>query len=259
MQKCYFCKKLLYLVRSYERIYLNCVYRRRQKNRYSIIRDAGGVFDEESGELIFETNNNLTFIPETDKRLTAYMSDDEIYRYIETKTTFKVWMKKDDPDLIIFHSDKLVLVNKNKKKIKVGMYEGKDFVQALKELSDDGVQYGFRVDLTDDKGEQGGVIAWQFPDPPSTIDEYDYLSLAMTKPDNIPEGKVFGLFKAKLPKFITHKKVEVIAVSGENRTTLMSMMHPGGELSIPYILDENAEIVVLVDGKQKLKEKAEAY
>ncbi|MEJ2665088.1 MAG: SH3 domain-containing protein [Spirochaetia bacterium] len=248
---------MLILAGQYESVSLAEDKKQKGKYGYAILRDLYGVFDYECGELIFKTNNSFTCFPESDEPFTEYMSNFEIQRYIKTKTSFKVWTKKNDRDLIIFSSGHLKLFNKNIKKLEVGSYKGMNFLQAIEKLNNDGVPYYFIVSDSSEDQKNGGVVFGQ------QINYYgmykENLLLFITEPDYIPKGKVFGLFKTEISDFIMDKKVEVIAVSGGERTTLMSMPHPGGKLSIPYILDENAEIIVLVDGEQRIKEKVEAY
>jgi hypothetical protein len=217
--------------------------------------------DMERGDIVFETDYMLTFIPDTEP-IAPIMSDGPCERIIEDKTTFKIWTLKDNPDFVIFHSDTFILIIRNRdeiKRIDPGNYKSKDFIQVLEKLNEDGVPYSFNFIRSAKDNEQNGVVISQSGISHLFSNTNYRLNLGMTKPDNIPEDKIFGLFKTRLPDFIFYKIVEVIAVSGEERTTLMSMMHPGGELSIPYILDDNAEIIVLVDGEQRIKEKVKAY
>jgi hypothetical protein len=230
---------------------------------YTII-SAGAGCAMEHGGLVFSTNNVLTFIPDTEP-IASMMSLGPLgcERIIKEKTTFKIWTIKDNPDFVIFHSDKYILLIRNEedeiKKISPQKYIGMNFLQALEMMNEDGVPYTFERIKSAKEDEGKGILTLHYGNYGLYGRVTNKVYLVMTKPDNIPEGKVFGLFKAELPDFIFYKKVEVIASSGEERTTLMSMPHPGGELSIPYILDENAEIVVLVDGKERIKEKVKAY
>jgi beta-lactam-binding protein with PASTA domain len=145
-----------------------------------------------------------------------------------------------------------------KKMVQVNKYVGKNFTQAVNELNQAEIPYIFIVKSAEG-GQQKGVVVAQSPEPGNTIPEGMIVSLEITRPDNIPSGNVFGVFRAKVPNFDVLTKVEVIAVSGQARTTLMSMMHPGGNLSIPYVLDKNAEIVLIINGDQYLKKSVEAF
>jgi hypothetical protein len=70
----------------------------------------------EIGDLKFENCNMLTFISNSDP-LARYMSDPDIglEKFIKEKTTFKVWVKKDDPNFMVFQSDILTFGIKKKK------------------------------------------------------------------------------------------------------------------------------------------------
>ncbi|MBN1797387.1 MAG: PASTA domain-containing protein [Spirochaetales bacterium] len=145
-----------------------------------------------------------------------------------------------------------------KKMIQVSKYTGKNFAQAVNELNQAGIPYIFVVKSAEG-GEQNGVVVAQSPESGNSIPEGMLVSLEMTKPANVPSGNVFGVFRAKVPNFDVLTNVEVVAVSGQARTVLMSMMHPGGTLSIPYILDKDAEIVLNINGSQYLKKQVEAF
>jgi len=142
--------------------------------------------------------------------------------------------------------------------VQVSKYTGKNFAQAVNELNQAGIPYIFVVKSAEGS-EQKGIVIAQSPEPGNSIPEGMIVSLEMTKPVNIPSGNVFGVFRAKVPNFDTLTKVEVIAVSGQARTTLMSMMHPGGNLSIPYVLDKDTEIILTINSDQFLKKRVEAF
>jgi len=50
----------------------------------------------------------ITFFPNS-YPLQEYMGTEEYEKAIQEKTTFKVWVRKDDPNFIIFQSDALTL------------------------------------------------------------------------------------------------------------------------------------------------------
>jgi beta-lactam-binding protein with PASTA domain len=158
----------------------------------------------------------------------------------------------------VINLELVVSQGSSKKMIQISKYVGKNFLQVVNEVNQAGIPYLFIVKQAGEN-EQKGIVVAQSPDPGETIAEGRIISLTMTKPDNIPAGNVFGVFKGKVPNYDVLAKVEVVAVSGQARTTLMSMLHPGGILSIPYILDKEAEIQLLVNGEQIFKQKVEAF
>jgi hypothetical protein len=67
----------------------------------------------EYGDLIFESSNRITFIPNSEL-LVMNMGGPEMEKLIKGKTTFHVWMKKNDSDLIMLKSDALTLYFKRR-------------------------------------------------------------------------------------------------------------------------------------------------
>jgi beta-lactam-binding protein with PASTA domain len=196
-----------------------------------------------------------------DKQLIRIMDNMIMYK-ADTLPAGTVISQKPEPDTPLtddpINLELVVSKGEGRKMVNITNYVGKNFAQAVNELNQAGVPYIFTV-KTAEGGEQQGVVVSQSPKSGNSVPEGLIVSLVMTKPGTVPAGNVFGLFRARVPNFDVMAKVEVVVVSGQSRTTLMSMMHPGGELSIPYILDKDASIEVLVDGRQLLKKDVEPF
>jgi len=197
-------------------------------------------------------------------------SDKQLITIIDSLISYKndpsaagtVLAQKPEPDTPLTDEPvKLELViskGPGKKMITISKYVGKNFMQVVNELNQAGIPYIFLVKNASG-AEQQGVVISQSPAAGKSVPEGLILDLTMTKPANVPSGNVFGVFQAQVPNFDTMSKVEVVAVSGQSRTVLMSMMHPGGSISIPYILDKDSEISLYVNGDRIVKKAVAPY
>ena len=71
----------------------------------------------------------------------------------------------------------------------------------------------------------------------------------MTEPVNVPEGKIFSVFLAEIPKYPVLMNLQLMENFNGTLTPIVSLKHPGGLIGIPYIIDENAQVELYVDGE----------
>ena len=66
----------------------------------------------------------------------------------------------------------------------------------------------------------------------------------MTAPAELPEEMAFGLLEASLPDYpiLVDLKLEVITAT--ERRELLAMKHPGGPISIPYLVEADSQLVL---------------
>ena len=100
------------------------------------------------------------------------------------------------------------------------------------------------------------MVVSQTPEPGSEIPYGSVVQLVMTRPTGIPSGKVFCLFEYTLPVYPIMVDVSLDAVSPTSSTTILAMKHPGGPISIPYIVDDKTELVFYVMEKEELRHPA---
>ncbi|HEQ71358.1 MAG TPA: PASTA domain-containing protein [Spirochaetia bacterium] len=139
----------------------------------------------------------------------------------------------------------------------VGNYLGRDFTSVISDLQRDNIAFVFVV--IEGTPDQAGKIVSQNVPPESTIDAGAYLLLEMVKPNRVPEGKIFGVYTYNIPEFGAPVLVKVEAEVMGRRSILLSQERFGGRLTLPYILDREAEIFVTVAGEEKQPEKAQPY
>jgi len=139
-----------------------------------------------------------------------------------------------------------------------GDYEGKGFTEVVTELTKANVPFLFTA-RKPGKGDKPGVVVSQNPKPKTTLGYGQPIRIEMTIPDNPGKDKVFGIFKYSLPDYPILMEVRLDVSSESGKGTIVDMKHPGGQLAIPYIVAEDAELTLFVMGKEQTREKAKAY
>ncbi len=129
--------------------------------------------------------------------------------------------------------------------IQAASYVGLQYTEALQRIGRVGVPFEFRL-IEPAPGRTPGVVQRQQPEGGSEIEDGEAVLLELVAPQNIPEGLVFGLFRHELPRYpvAVELNVDVISPTGERRR-LTSMQHPGGTVTVPYLEELGATLVLL--------------
>ncbi len=140
--------------------------------------------------------------------------------------------------------------------IEVGDYIDKPFEDVISLLSGANIPFVFTI-RDAKKDEKGGVIVSQSPDPESEISYGSVVQLVMTRPKNIEKGMIFGVFKHILPDYpiMVNIKLEAVLPDGSTKV-LLSMKHPGGPISVPYIVPEDTELIFYLFDKEEIRQRA---
>lgn len=139
--------------------------------------------------------------------------------------------------------------------VSVVKYVDLRFQDAVAELSSANIPFTFTVRKAQGQ-EKSGVVVSQTPEPAAEIPYGSVVQLVMTRPASIPTGKVFGVFEYTLPAYPIMVDVSLDAVSPAGSTTVMAMKHPGGPLSIPYLVDDKSELVFYIFDKEEIRQLA---
>ena len=101
-------------------------------------------------------------------------------------------------------------------------------------------------------GETAGTVVSQEPQSGGTVSKFSAISAVLAVPSRPPRGYVYGIFREELPEYPYpfQIRIDVISPEGERREYL-SMMHPGGLLSVPYLLPEGSVISLNVLNKEE--------
>ncbi len=130
-------------------------------------------------------------------------------------------------------------------------YVGLSYSEALDRLQQDNRPSVFS--LTDEEGEPGSIVA-QSPPPGTQVSTSSKVFLTMV-PVDAEEGEVFGVFRRVLPDYPVSVDLALDAVDPEgNRVRLFETSHPGGEISIPYLVPEGSTLILSRDGTDVVSE-----
>ena len=122
-------------------------------------------------------------------------------------------------------------------------YVNRPFQEVRDELAVLNLPFVFRVRAARE-GEAAGSIVSQSPTPGQEIPYSTILQLEMTAPAEVPEEMAFGLLEASLPDYpiLVDLKLEVISTTV--RREILAMKHPGGPISIPYLVEADSQLVL---------------
>jgi beta-lactam-binding protein with PASTA domain len=134
-------------------------------------------------------------------------------------------------------------------------FVNQSFQDAMAQLASANIPFTFRVRKAQGQ-EKSGMVVSQTPEAGSEVPYGSVVQLVMTRPTGIPSGKVFGLFEYTLPAYPIMVDVSLDAVSATSSSTILAMKHPGGPISIPYIVDDKSELVLYVMDKEELRQPA---
>ena len=127
--------------------------------------------------------------------------------------------------------------------IELQNYVNRPFQGVRDELAVLNLPFVFRVRAARE-GEAAGSIVSQSPTAGQEIPYSSILQLEMTAPAEVPEEMVFGLLEASLPDYpiLVDLKLEVITATA--RREILAMQHPGGPISIPYLVEADSQLVL---------------
>jgi hypothetical protein len=105
-----------------------------------------------------------------------------------------------------------------------------------------------------EKGEKPGTVVSQLPNDGSWVDTYSRVSAVIAYPETTTDDMVYGIFTEELPEYAyaLQIKLEVITPE-EERYQIASIMHPGGLLTIPYLVPRNSILVLSIYDKEAIR------
>ena len=138
----------------------------------------------------------------------------------------------------------------------VGDYVGKNFQEAISDLTKDNIPFAFTVQKEGHGVSPGSIIA-QNPGAGDKINLDQVVQLTMVAPNDVGKGNVFGLFQYTLPQEPIAVDISLDIVSGSDRKNVLTMKHPGGPLAVPYIVPDGSDLVLMVLDQEVARQKAE--
>ena len=124
-------------------------------------------------------------------------------------------------------------------------YIGLGFYEALQAYSELNAPFVFYSRPREGDEEEPGVVVAQSPASLSDVEEGTLTTFEITEPEELEEDWIFGILQQNLRDYPVSIDliIEIEDPSGEVRE-LVSMKHPGGVISIPYLEPAGSEIVV---------------
>ena len=101
-------------------------------------------------------------------------------------------------------------------------------------------------------GETAGVVVSQEPAAGASVSKFAVVDAVLAMPATSPRGYVYGIFREELPEYPYpfQIRIDVISPEGE-RQEYLSLTHPGGTISVPYLLPEGSVISLNVLNKEE--------
>lgn len=154
--------------------------------------------------------------------------------------------------------DLVVSRGEDVERISLPSYAGLDYREAIELLAEQNIPFSFA--LTDgDENAAGGIVVDQDPEAGTAVPVGSPVQLSMVPPRDISEGMVFGVFERVLPNYPVSVEITLEAIDPDgNRRTLFSMKHPGGDIAVPYLVEENSRLVLSRFDTEVLSERARA-
>lgn len=177
--------------------------------------------------------------------------------YVFSETETGIVLAQDPPPgteiTSITEVDLVVSRGPDVERITVPSFIGLPFELAVNRLEQVGIPFVFVVEDAE-VDQQSGVVLTQEPDPETEIAVGEFVTLTMTRPASVPDSFVFGLYERALPRYTVSVDLtlEAQAPNGD-REVLVSMLHPGVQLSVPYVVRENSSLILSRSGQEILR------
>lgn len=139
--------------------------------------------------------------------------------------------------------------------VEVGDYVGQSFLEALSALARANIPFTFTVQKSV-KGKDPGIVTDQNPKAGERIGYGRVVQLTMTAPAGVGKDKIFGLFRYTLAPQPIAVDIRLDIVTETDRVPLLAMKHPGGPLSVPYVVPDGSEIALSVLNQEVAREMA---
>ncbi|MBQ5999593.1 MAG: PASTA domain-containing protein [Treponema sp.] len=107
---------------------------------------------------------------------------------------------------------------------------------------------------TAEKTEKAGTVVSQQEFEEEFIPNYSRMALEMAFPSGVYEDNVYGIFSASLASYPYPVPMRLDATTSEGNTyTLVSFMHTGGSLTLPYAVPSETTLTLYVVDKEQKK------
>ncbi|MCK5201350.1 MAG: PASTA domain-containing protein [Spirochaetales bacterium] len=105
------------------------------------------------------------------------------------------------------------------------------------------------------QGEVPGMVISQSPSAESEVPSDIVRQIYITEPVEVEQGYIFGILEKELPVYPVKVPVEVKSITpGGVVTTLATLYHSGGLLTVSYIVVDGSTLTVSINGEEKIRE-----
>ena len=123
---------------------------------------------------------------------------------------------------------------------------GMTVTDLIEEIKQSNVVFNVSAHFANENEEFGRVIS-QTVKPSSVVNKYSRVDVELALPQELQENNRYGIFSRTLEEYPFPVDMKLVfKASDGTETELLSFNHPGGSLTIPYILPPGATIILLV-------------
>ncbi|MBN1409600.1 MAG: PASTA domain-containing protein [Spirochaetales bacterium] len=122
-------------------------------------------------------------------------------------------------------------------------FRGKPFSFVMAKLAERNIPFVFTLTNEENK-YKGGYVVTQDPPPDQPVPENGVVSLEINEVTKLDKDEVFGIFEYIINKYPTDVDLKIVAKIDDEEEVLLSMKHPGGKISIPYVVRSGTEIIL---------------
>ncbi|MDD7417396.1 MAG: PASTA domain-containing protein [Treponemataceae bacterium] len=191
----------------------------------------------------------------SEKALLVLDDENILYEYNEAEAG--TILEQDPlPDTNISEPIKLKLVvsrGPEHEKAKVPLLVGLTVNDSLLQMSRSKLVFDF-TSRTAEGDEAPGTIISQLVDADTYVNTYSTVGAVFVFPEEREAEKIYGIFTEELPPYSFPLQVKLDALTPEGeRFNVVTMMHPGGKITIPYILPLGTELILYIYDKEVIR------
>mgnify|MGYP002626051607 CR=1 FL=1 len=226
--------------------------------RIELVVSQGVVLDRVEdyvGQNLDSVKLHLAALFTSSERAMITLDDDILYEYNE-KEAGTILQQDPLPDTNISEPIKLKLVvsrGPEHEKTKVPALEGLTVNDCLLQMSRSKLVFEFSSRVAKEN-EVPGTIVSQNLSADTYVNTFSKVEAVFAFPQENTPDKIYGIFDEDLPlySYPLQLKLEARTTDGE-RFTLVTMMHPGGNFTVPYILPLGTELILSIYDNEILR------
>lgn len=182
------------------------------------------------------------------------IDDKSLYRF-STEPAGTILEQEPLPDTPLSGPTKLKFVvskGPENNKVEVPSIVGLPITETLIQMCRSEVIFDFTARAPEGQ-ERAGTVVSQIPGSGAKVAAFSKVDAVIALPVKPTDGRVYGVFRQTLPvyPYPFQIKLEAVTPKGE-RLELVTMKHPGGELSVPYAVEDGTVLVLTILNKEAM-------